>query len=445
MATKDAVLQALSGETVPLTMSQIATKMGIKPNEINTILNRLTEKSLVSKDESNCYIITPEGERELNPTTLESENLTPQKIFEGYGKTIGIIATQLPLISAYVFDGGDAMKDLGWVKKGLGDMGVPPDKANIWWNKWRVYLKLPVPADIVEDNPQSSLEAARKQLQKESDKKETVMIDWDINPQDDLPMRVGEELGRMTHGEAVQMSILRLQAKARAAAAPAPAVAPVTPVDPIAQLNTILTMVKDHFIQGTSGAKPMVILPQDDGSLSMQEFDPSKPMLIGGRNQAPPPVAPITWVVGPDGSARQLQPGEPLVIQPHQAAPNSQPAAKTYVVHDSDGSMEEVIPGKPIILRTAPAPAAPPVAAGGPMMINAQSPDGKPFTIDIDSYFRLEDHRDETRRKDESHKAKMDLVAGLKDIVQKGVAALGNMGEGEDEEGATGDIQEGQE
>ncbi len=433
MATKLDVLSALNGETVPLTMSQIAEKMGVKPNAINTILKRMGDQGLVEKDESNCYMITPEGIHEVSPPTMESENLTPQKIFESYGRTIGINAAMLEAISDYVFKGGN-YKDIKWVRNALGDMGIPADKLNIWWNKWRVYLGFPVPLDIEDVETPNSIEFVKKARERAEEKRAEETIEWDIGA-DDLPVNVGVVTGRMTHAEAMEIARYRVMAKARTAAGVAQTHSS-EPIDPIDQLGRTMNLIKEHFSNNNNSngtPKPLIVVPQEDGTMALQELDPSKPLILGGNRQ---PAAPVSsWVIMPDGSTKEVKFGEPVVIQAPAPAAVQKESVRTIIVHDSDGTSEEWKPGAPIILKPPVqqpvAPAAPPTT---PMMINATL-GGQQVAISLDQFFMLDDHQQKKKHEEENHQTKLDIATGIKDLIKKGAKALENMGtEDESEE-----------
>lgn len=433
MATNLEVLSALNGEMEPLSMSQVAEKMGVKPNQINTILKRMVDKGFITKDDQNLYMITPEGTHEVSPPTMESENLTPQKIFEGFGRAIGINPQMLELVSDYVFRGGSP-KDLKWVHQAFADMNITKDKADIWWNKWRVYCGVAVPLDLPDMETPNSIQISKMEQQKINEKRIEEKIEWDIGA-DDIPVNVGEIGGRMTHAEAMEIARYRAMTKARTAAGVAQAPSS-EPIDPIDQLGRTMNLIKEHFSNNNNSngnPKPLIVVPQEDGTMALQELDPSKPLILGGNRQ---PAAPVSsWVIMPDGSTKEVKFGEPVVIQAPAPAAVQKESVRTIIVHDSDGTSEEWKPGAPIILKPpvqqSAAPAAPPAT---PMMINATL-GGQQVAISLDQFFMLDDHQQKKKHEEENHQTKLDIATGIKDLIKKGAKALENMGtEDESEE-----------
>ena len=83
------------------------------------------------------------------------------------------------------------------------------------------------------------------------------------------------------------------------------------------------------------------------------------------------------------------------------------------------------MPGSPVVIvRDSPPVQANPFASA----IQVQDKDGKPLTLDISTFFQLQDHQDKQKREEESHQTRQEIAKGFKDLLKNASSALGHMG-----------------
>ncbi len=421
MASYREILEVMAPETERMSASKIAEKLGQKVSQINTSLTRMTEKTWIDRDGDGNYGMTDAGRKELYPVTEESEQTTEYQQFITFGQRIGVKADLVALTAEHVWRGGN-YTNLTWVWKAMMEQGVRSDMAKRWWHNWRSYLHQAVPPDLEQELGFGPASKAGDESAGGEEKAGAAaaagkpgMRDYILGP-DDAPISVGEGVGDYDYADAIAISKLKLAAKARAAAAGGGSAGPTSAADLI---TTIAGAVKAfNEATGGNGKNAPLVITQGENGVEIKEVKPGEPLVLGGGGSGRKEV--IRWVVGPDGTARQLEDGEPVVItrSPPPGAGGGDGAGRVVYVHD-DGSMEEGRPGFPVVIKERAN------AGANPLMINAQTPDGRPFVIDIDSYFKLEDHKDKRRREEESHEMKMEALKGVKDFIAKGTRALG--------------------
>ena len=127
-----------------------------------------------------------------------------------------------------------------------------------------------------------------------------------------------------------------------------------------------------------------------------------------------------------DGSVKEIQPGQPVVII--KEAPKPVAASGThYLIDQRTGEVKEVAPGQPEVIIRESAP----VSQATPNQVTDR--DGKPMVLDLATYIKLEEHKETQRRDEESHQTKMEIAKTFKDLIKKAGTALSHMAEGESE------------
>jgi len=130
-------------------------------------------------------------------------------------------------------------------------------------------------------------------------------------------------------------------------------------------------------------------------------------------------------LVKPDGSVKQMGPGEPIVVTQQAPTPT-----KTFIVKQTPegATVEEHDPSKPIIINAlAPASGMPPMYPF-PAMGADNKPilgsDGKPVYVDIEPMLKWVGFQSEQKRADERHNALMGLTQTIKENLPIGIEAL---------------------
>jgi hypothetical protein len=437
MATNAQVLRVLVGKTAPMTTVDVAKELGLKANDVSNPLKRMADKDppWVTRNENDEWSITEVGKGEAVPPTEESEHMTEYQQFLDIGMQIGVPLDQAKLCTEHIWRAGD-YGDIEWVAQGLAEQGVRKDMLSRWVNTWRGVLKVPMTM-----RTRQIVEQVRKDgdttLPPVTNSKDVAtgnsrLRDYILDASNH-PLYVGEFCGDLEYADALRLSSIELAKQARL---------PINNTDVTGggkggAVSDALAIIDGMKKLGGDGEhkKTLLMIPGENG-YTLQEVDAGSSVVIpktetkgnDGRNDSQG-----VWYMDPnDNQMKQAAPGQPIVIIKKESpggGGNGNIAPRSYL-YKEDGSMVEFDPTKPVVIKQA-APVAP---ASGPTMLNAVTADGKPIQIDIDSYFKLEDHKAKMQRDQESHEVKMDIAKGLKDLVSKGARALGHMGEGVEEE-----------
>jgi len=409
--------------------TEIGEKIGEDYRRFQTQLDRWVKQGLIEDTGDRHYALTDRGREESLQEEIDSipdsggsgggegtkdetqatAGTTEYQQFLRLGKYVGVIPMSLIKVTTdHVWNGGD-YQDLKWVAQALQEMGIQRDLANRWFNAWRSHLKKPMPTDL----PQEFLspEARKSEEKAETGKKEGAGKRDYILAEDNIPVHVGEGQGDLDYKDAVVLAQLRTaRAKSDGHQTTASSMA-----DEVAK---IFAAFKEIMGEKTAG-KSYVVKPGADG-YQVEEVDPNKPLLIPQGGTAKPSPS---YLVENDGQVREIQPGQPVVIikeSPRPAASGSQ-----YLIDQRTGDVREVTPGQPIIIKTESAPAAQATP------IQLKDKDGNPIVLDINTYIRLEEHKEKQRRDEESHQTKIEIAKGFKDLLKNAQSALSHMGEEE--------------
>lgn len=456
MATKAQILDVLNTAGQPLPMSDLARKVGTQSKNIAHHVDRWIESGLINKSDTKELTITETGKVELvklrggfagvlpleelpepptddkkealpdgkdttpAPLTEISAGTTDQQVFIKYGQDIGISPQTVNLVANHIWRGG-APTDLEWVWQGLLQMGIRIDIAPRWWHAWRSYLQQPIPPSVKNEIDKMT---AQSGVKAEAEGKTTKSAEKPVLThiiKDNLPVYVGEGYGDMTYDDAKKLCEMRTAAIGRGAGGNTGA--PTTVGSYADEFGKIIESVRKLDSGGGKG-KSYLINRTEGGETVVTEMEGDKPVVV--PEQRPPPAQPgKSFLVQEDGIMQELESGKPIVIIKQPAAPPA-PASqgKTFIYDRATGKLEEAEAGKPIVIYQQP----PAPAAGNPV-IPFMSPDGKPFTLDLTTYFKLEEHKAKMEADKESHDLKVGLGKEVKDLISKAVKAFANMGE----------------
>lgn len=427
MASYQLLLGELAGKTGPASPSEIAKGLNLKPNDVATPLKRMAEKNppWVTVNDEGEYTITEDGKKEVSPITEESEGITEYQQFLSFGIAVGVPKDIAKLTADHVWRAGD-FNDLNWVLTGLTEQGIRKDLRERWFHLWRGYLHQPISpelAELLKQNKESDVTKPPTVTDsKDSVKGGARLRDYIIDASQN-PLFVGEGNGDLEYADAVRITTIRAASAARISVAGADGEGGAKG-SRITDATELLEALQK--LGGGAGKGKTVLMMQTENGYELKEIEAGSTVTIprtdgGGKN-----VPSRTYVV--DGEeVREIEAGKPMVIIKKElsGSGDKQPAVTKNFLYKEDGSMVEIEAGKPIIITQQSKP------NNSGTMLNAITPDGKSIVIDIDSYFKLEDHKAKMEHDKESHDMKMDIGKGLKDLVTKGVKALGNMSDEE--------------
>jgi len=430
MATKKQILGVLAGASAPMARDKIGEAVGENYRKFQTQLDRWEKAELIKDEGEHKYILTDKGREEAAEEEMEEEipdtpadgdrdedkeptqatvGTTEYQQFMKLGKNIGVVPTALIKVTTdHIWQGGD-YQDLKWVATGLQQMGIMRDLANRWLYSWASHLKISIPIDLPKDfkDPEARKAAEAQDTEKKAGSgKRDYILD-----EDDVPQFVGEGLGSMDYQDALALAKIRAARGKPAAVAAGPS-----------SLTEVIEAFKSfRELQGEKATgKSFIMKPGENGQYQVEEVDMTKPMVMPA---APAPPQTPSYFVDGSGEVQEIVPGKPIVIV---KGSNGQPvqAQKTILIDKATGTQQEVAAGMPIIIYQDR-----PVAQSQSPMIAMKDKDGKDVVFDIETYFRMEDHKAKKERDAESHEAKMEIVKGFKDLLSKAGNALGNMNE----------------
>ena len=467
MADQLQLLEAVLQAGGPTRLGEIAKKVNSEPANIRTQIKRLVKNHYLSAtgEKDLDYALTDPGREKIEelrrekggqsqtapavgietkppetpatptPTTetpappaaavaepLPSEDkagATEYPQFTSICEIVGLDPKVAALVTRHVWLGGK-WDDLDWVWKALLQMQVRPDLGQRIWHAWRSQLQQSVPPNLQELLGSGKSVTAKTAGAGGAEAEEVVtgrpakgFMSHIIR--DNTPVYVGEGLGDMDYKDATRLCEVRAAAAARSAPAASTA---QTPGSMAEDLVKVVNAVRGLGGEGEVGKSYLIEQTQEGAQVS--EITPGAPVVV--EKLAPPqPEAGKSWLINQAGEVQALEPGKPMVIM--QAAP---PAAaveksKSYVWDRSTGEVKEVAAGEPIILGgLGPQPSTSPT-------IQFQDPSGNPFTLDLSTYFKLEEHKAKVKREEESHEVKMEIASGVKDIVLKAGRAFARM------------------
>jgi hypothetical protein len=422
VATKEDILKAISGKGGPVDRKDICKTLNEPTENIYGILKRLEGQKLVERNEDFEYWLTDGGQKEL----LDSTKFTPPGDVEGkseeelgvteyqkfmqLGQLTGIPSMNLIQQTAdHVWRGGD-YRDLVWIAQAFQQMDIRVDLARRWLHSWRTYLKQAIPANL----PSDFMPVGAGADGKVPAGTRAYRLD-----ERDIPQYIGEGLGDMDYKDAMELAKVRTSARARVHGDGDGAA-----VDDLSRMERIWKIFTEAH--PNSGGKTWLIKPGEQGYQveEAKQGEDGKPIVVSSNANTPSPAP--SYMVHDDGKVEQLEPGKPVVIikQPAATAPSPQQAV-TRLVDSRTGAITEVAPNQPIIIvREVPAintqqPLAP--------VLQAKDAQGNLMTIDMSTFFVLEEHKADMERKQESHKMKVELTKTVKDLLVQATTAFANM------------------
>jgi len=428
MASKEQVLQAMAASSGSMSRAQLEEAVGERYQNFATQMKRWLEKGFVEDVGEQHYQLTDKGREdalqeefsvavERGEQTAEVEHsdeslgATEYQQFLMTGKRTGVTPLALVKQTAdHIWAGGD-FRDLTWVALGLQEMGIRQDLRSRWFHSWRSYLKQPLPIDLPEEFTAGNTAEGKAGAKREGAGKR----DYIIN-EDGYPVRVGPGLGDMDYGDAMDLAKIK---QARGKSDGTNATSAGSMADEIAKIFGAFKTIMGEKVEGRS----FVVKPGDNG-YQVEEYDPTKPMLL------PQPKGPAPskgWIVNSDGEVTQLEDGKPTVIIREPSRPAAA-GGTVQLIDKRTGEIENVAPGQPVIIMRESAPAPSPMTP-----IQVKDKDGNPMVLDISTWFKLEEHKDKQRRDEESHQTKMDVAKGFKTVVESIGKALTRMGEEKEE------------
>ena len=417
MAGKENIMKVLAAESGPITLLELGKKLGLPTTNFTTQVIRMKEHGEVEVNENKEYFITDKGRevieaegKDLPPAGLLQRSENPQAVISQYQKFIqlglqaGVTNQGLRKATAdHVWNGGE-FSDPVWVRQALKEADIQPDLANRWTAFWRTYLGKPLTKELVAATQGS--ESAAKDGKPLDKGVRSHMLD-----ENDKPIYVGEGLGDLDYRDAVHLSEVRAASRARGGVGNGHG-QPQTMGDIADQLVKVVAAV-DQFRGQQAPGRNFVVKPKADGTggFEVAEVVPGEPMVIPAPT---PPQGAKSYMMNPQtGVATELETGKPNVFfLPAPAQPIAQVAANTvrYLVDKASGLVTPITGNEPIIIQASPAQAPP--------VIQFKDKDGNPLTLDISTYFQLEEHKAKMEREKDSHEVKMEISKAAKDFLK---------------------------
>ncbi len=435
MATKEKILEILNTASGWMSPSAIGEILKEPRANFQTQLDRMkkADPPLVDENEEKEYKITEAGTNFLlNPSgktdvTQSQLGVTEMDLFINFGKMVGVVPeTLVTAVATVLFNGEYNNLDFLWEK--LDEMQIRKDLALRWFNMWKSHLNKAAPEGIkkvVSDLKNDSSSVIKDLGSKPGDINRQHLTH--ILDDRDIPQYLGPGLGDMTEKDAIDLSKARAMGNRRTGASGSGE--PKTIGSQADDLVKVIAAVQElQGLQGSNIPKSWIAKTNAEGQMTVEELDPSKPNVVQSSN-APPASAQKIMVVIPkeDGSFQMtpFDPTQPLNF-PSMRSP-SRPSGKTIIIDRNTGEREEVEDGKPVIIFKNPQGSTSPTTP----VLQFKDSSGIPITLDIDTYFRLEDHKAKKEREQESHEMKMDIMKTVKDLAAKGAKAAGRIAERE--------------
>ena len=371
------------------------------------------------KEDDPGIVSKKEGQRSSPSPKLTQEDagVTPYQQFLIIGKKVGLTPDLVDLTADAVFSNGNySNPDSVW--KNMSQMVIRPDlKERFYWS-WLSYLEKTelIPGEFIKERG-TAVQREGEPPVPEKPKKVREGFDYILDLETWLPRYVGEGLGDYKYDDAKELSKIKLS---RGSAGEVK-----KNVDEMDIATKMLTFVEKATGLNRPPKKNYLVTTDEMGNPSVEEIDPDAPMVVPPpqmQRSEPPPQYVVDTA---KGEVRTVKPGEPIVITPPPLAPPAAAPAKTYLVNSQTGKVEEYQSGQPIVIVQQP-----PVQQGGglfggtPIQLNDEN--GKPIVMDLKALMDFTSYKKEEARKDESHKAKMEMFGTLKDFATKLANAAAN-------------------
>jgi len=316
--TKQEILATLYREGEAVSPAQLASELHCKVNFFHKQLLRLLAQGLVARDRQKRYCITEAGRNFASCSDY----------YKFYEIGLRVCKKNLSLVqptAEYIWGGAGQPWDLVWVWNRLREM-LKPTTAKRWWNRWRLYLRKPVPEALAQKDAEAESWRA-----------------FIVGP-DNVPLYVGKGLG-LDYKDALDLCEIRKSKETQAQ------VQQTTLGDEVTKIARLFQQ-----IQGLDTRKSPVICKRDS---------PIKP----------PPKPPKRYVIKDTAEGIVIEeyvPGKPIVIKQKVVSP----PPETYIVMDTPASPPEGPEG------FALAPMAPVLGADGQSVYDK---DGKPIYANMEA------------------------------------------------------------
>jgi hypothetical protein len=224
-----------------------------------------------------------------------------------------------------------------------------------------------------------------------------------------LPVFVGNDMGDLKYDDAIRLCEVRAVRGRPPAGAPPASGSPETMGSLAEDMVKVLRAAQE--MGGGQRGKSYMVRENEEGAVEVNEIAGDEPVVVPSRTPARPPTS---YLLRENGEVEELEPGRPLVIRQEAARPSPE-REKTFFL-DEHGQVSELKPGQPVVIYRDRVPRG---ESDSRPVIQMKSPDGSPFTLDLATYFQLEDHKAKNEREKDSHEVKMEVAKGVKDVVEK--------------------------
>lgn len=316
--TKQEILATLYREGEAVTPAQLASELHCKVNFFHKQLLRLLAQGLVARDRQKRYCITEAGRNFASCSDY----------YKFYEIGLRVCKKNLSLVqptAEYIWGGAGQPWDLVWVWNRLREM-LKPTTAKRWWNRWRLYLRKPVPEALAQKDAEAESWRA-----------------FIVGP-DNVPLYVGKGLG-LDYKDALDLCEIRKSKETQAQ------VQQTTLGDEVTKILRTFQVIRG------------------------KDTEKSPAIRKGDSPIKPPPKPPKSYVIKDTAKGIVIEeyvPGKPIVIE-QKVVP---PPPETYIVMDTPASPPEGPEG------FALAPMAPVLGADGQSVYDK---DGKPIYANMEA------------------------------------------------------------
>ena len=377
MAGIPQLLEALNTKGAAVSLAELAKELGASNETTLKQLKREKDKGTVDGNVKEGWLITDEGrkalETEIHPTMID-EGVTPRQQFEAIGQRIGMKGDRIVLAADIVWSGD--YTDIKWVWEALGQADIANDLRSVWVNAWRAKLHKAIPPEL-----EVALTGATKSAAGEGETSTTTakVLPRDFIIVDDEPVRVGAGLGDYSLQDAKDIMAIRALKNRFAGTAQAGAVQSSA----TEKVSELLTAMEPYINKGSDLSALKETLAAQLAQMRQE--------IMGHIPQQGAAPLPKSWI----DQLTELSSALPMLKS---------------ILGIQEQSSNPFFPTKVTGL------------------------DGQPAIMDLTQALDLRKFMAEERRADESHKTRLEVAKGFKDMLGKAGTAFSHMAEGEEEE-----------
>ncbi|MBA7692343.1 hypothetical protein ES703_100910 [subsurface metagenome] len=378
MATIIELLEALNTKEAAVSTGDLASDLKASKEGTLKQLTREKEKGNVDGNSQEGWLITDAGRKaleggDIRPSMLD-EGVTPRQQFEAIGRRIGIKEDRIVLATDIVWSG--EYNDVKWAWEALGQANIADDLRSVWVNAWRAKLHKAIPPELETELTGVSkavVEAEGGAAPSKPGGRDYIIIE-------DEPVRVGENLGDYSLGDAKEILGFRALKSRFAGISQTGAAQPPGAVEKVSDLITAL----GPYINKGSDVDTLKEILADKLALQRQE-------ILSQLPHPGQPSQPKSWIEQLTEAVAAL------------------------------GSLKDAGPMIRAIFGIPESPSGNP-STGTPVQLTG--PDGQPMTMDLGQVIDWKKFQGEERRADERQTAITETLKVARENIPDGIQAI---------------------